>query len=321
MGVIDEVEFLRTAMEFDRPEFNLDKYVSSVASPQDYDLRTKIEEWMEHGIVVFEGAVDTDLIDQLTDDIGQICSSPNDYDLEIEYRGGRYQLPEIDFDPLSDTGVKFNCLENVSLAARKLSLNHFVCSFLGHVFQDAPVALQSLTFWKGSNQPAHTDYPYVRTQTQISQLAASWIPLEDIHEDAGPLAYYPGSHQCGRIKPFDWGNGSVVSEPDSTRQPHELAPYLQEQITRESLEPTVFLPKKGDVLVWHGWVIHEGTAVRNPDLTRKSYVTHYTSMQAYPEAHKFPDAAESSRFTELNGGYVFDKPWLKSNRSLPSWTS
>ncbi len=319
MNVIDEAEFLDTAMVFDRPEFDLNQYMSGIASPQDYDLQEKIEQWIEHGVVIFKDAIDPRLIDQFAVDLKEICESPNDFDLEIECRGERYRLPGIDFDPLSETGIKFNCLEHVSLAARKLSLNHFTCSFLGHVFQDSPVALQSLTFWKGSNQPAHTDYPYVRTQTKISQLAASWVPLEDIHEDAGPLAYYPGSHKYGLIKPFDWGNGSVVAEPDSKRNPSELAPYLHQEMVKNSLKPSIFLPNKGDVLIWHGWLVHEGTAVRNPALTRKSYVTHYTGLGAYPPDHHFPDALETGRFTSTEGGYVFDKPWVNDDRSLPSW--
>jgi ectoine hydroxylase-related dioxygenase (phytanoyl-CoA dioxygenase family) len=55
--------------------------------------------------------------------------------------------------------------------------------------------LQSLTFYKGSQQSIHVDYPYVRCQTQLAKLAASWIPLEDIHPESGPLVYYPGSHK------------------------------------------------------------------------------------------------------------------------------
>ncbi|MFK7883711.1 MAG: phytanoyl-CoA dioxygenase family protein [Phycisphaerales bacterium] len=78
-------------------------------------------------------------------------------------------------------------------AAAHLSLSKAVTGFLTHIFQSPPCVLQSLLFHKGSQQPIHLDYPYVRTQTDLSRMAASWIPLEDVHEDSGPLAYYCGS--------------------------------------------------------------------------------------------------------------------------------
>ena len=36
-----------------------------------------------------------------------------------------------------------------------------------------------------------------------------------------------------------------------------------------------FIARKGDILLWHGQLIHGGDAVVNPSLTRKSYVCHY----------------------------------------------
>jgi len=33
--------------------------------------------------------------------------------------------------------------------------------------------------------------------------------------------------------------------------------------------------KKGDVFLWHGMLVHGGSPVKNPALTRKSMVIHY----------------------------------------------
>lgn len=319
MTVIDRQHMLETAMFFDKPDFALEQYVRSVANPAEYDLRKKIENWRNDGVVVFENAVAHDEIDALLADIDYLCGHPDDFDLEIEVRGQRYRLGDVPIDPTSQSGVKFNCIENISYAARVLSLNALVCDFLRHVFQDAPVSLQSLTFWRGSNQPVHTDYSYVRTQEKLSHLVASWIPLEDVHAEAGPLAYYPGSHNLDLVPPFDWGGGSVVLEPDSVRRSQELAPYLREKIESAKLQRKVYLPKKGDLLIWHGWLAHEGSPVLNSQMTRKSYVTHYTSRGAHPDSFMFPDVMKKKRYTHLNGGYVFDRPWVDDQRQLPSW--
>ena len=53
--------------------------------------------------------------------------------------------------------------------------------------------------------------------------------------------------------------------------------------------------------------------------TRRSYVTHFTSLGAYPSDHRHHDALEAGRFTCVNGGYVFDHPWINNRCKLPSW--
>jgi ectoine hydroxylase-related dioxygenase (phytanoyl-CoA dioxygenase family) len=82
------------------------------------------------------------------------------------------------------------------------------------------------------------------------------------------------------------------------------------------LQAEIFLPKKGDILIWHGNLIHEGSKVRNAARTRKSYAIHYTSHEAYPREHRWPD---DHGFSE-NGGCMFEYPWLNAKRNkLPSW--
>jgi len=112
-----------------------------------------------------------------------------------------------------------------------------------------------------------------------------------------------------------------VQEGDSDKTPNDFMKYLQEQIQKLNLRKEVFTPKRGDVLIWHGGVLHEGTRVNDPSRTRRSYVTHYTSLGAYPREFQLPDAFANRSFTALNGGYVFDHPWVRDARELPSWSS
>lgn len=60
------------------------------------------------------------------------------------------------------------------------------------------------------------------------------------------------------------------------------------------------------MLIWHGMMPHEGTQIRNHDLTRKSLVTHFTSATAYPGYFKKPDAEAQGLFTEMHGGRYYD---------------
>lgn len=290
MGVKDLQHLLDNPLPTDTPFFDVPHYIKHSPKIEDYDLALKFAEWRETGVVVFENAVPEVDIAAFLADVEYLALHRRKFDLEVEYKGARYGVRDVPVPPLSALGFKFNCMDLISLAARRLSQNRIVHDFLSHVFLDRPTVLQSLTFWRGSQQPAHLDYPYVSVQSRIPHLAASWIALEDVHEDAGPLAYYPGSHKAGLIPPFDWGEGSVILTPQSTRNVIEFSDYLAAQIEELSLQPQVFLPKRGDVLIWHGNLLHEGTAVRDPRRTRRSFVTHYTSRKSYPAEHYFSGA-------------------------------
>lgn len=238
-------------------------------------------------------------------------------------RGGKLHCPikEVSTDDLLQRDrLKINNLHTISKAALQCALNGFTTSFLQHVFQDSPCVLQSLFFIKGSQQSIHLDYPYVNCQEHIANLAASWLALEDVQEDSGPLAYYCGSHSPEKLPFFNWGNGSIVFDDDSPRRPQDFANYLSTETRRLKITPQVFLPKKGDVLIWHAYLAHEGTKIEDPTKTRKSLVTHYTCKNSYPRLHKFEQADEKERLHYENGGIFYDLPWTQGWKMLPSWS-
>jgi len=303
--VKDLAHLLANPLPTDTAHFDIAHYIKHTPKVEEYDLRQKFEEWRETGVVIFENAVPEGLIDHYLADIEYLCANRAQFGIEVEHQGGRYAMRDLPVHPLEHTGIKLNCMELLSLAARRLSMNALVCDFLGHIFLEPPAMLQSLTFWRGSQQPAHLDYPYVSVQTRIPHLAASWTALEDVHEDSGPLAYYPGSHKPGVIPPYDWGDGSIILTPDSPRHVLEFSAYLAEQVEKLSLRQQVFLPKRGDVLIWHGNLLHEGLPVKDFSRTRRSFVTHFTSRSSYPPAQG-----------DVN---VFDRPVMQDSPRLPSW--
>ena len=302
----------------DRPDADVDAYVAGLAEDPGFDLAAALHRWRRDGFMLFENVVDRRLIDALESDIDHLRRHYMDFDLLVETSGVQKHLHDLTQDELNSPGLKFNSIHTISRAAARLSLTREVSVFLSHVFRDAPCAMQSLTFYKGSQQPIHIDYPYVRCQSPLAHIAASWIPLEDIHPDSGPLAYYPSSHRTEVSGFFDWGGGSILLEPDSQRQPMELSDYLTERMAQAGIEPIVYCPKKGDALVWHGNLSHAGTAIRDHARTRKSYVTHYSSLQAYPKAHLKPEAPQAGYIHHANGGYVFEYSWLGQQNQLPS---
>ena len=319
MGKLVGADYISSQTWIDLPDADVDEYLRRLPGPFDGALAARLHQWKTDGIVTFESAVDPQLIRALQSDLDYLKAHHRDFELFVELKGLQQDIKKFERTDLDSDGIKFNSIHTISRAACLLSLNKAVMSFLRHIFQADPCVLQSLTFYRGSQQPAHIDYPYVRTQTKLARLAASWIPLEDIHPDAGPLAYFPGSHRLAVSGIYDWGGGSATLEPDSEKSPSDFAQYLDSRMQSHGLEPSVFLPKAGDVLIWHGNLIHKGTAIRNPLLTRKSYVTHFTSLDAYPPDFMKKNAVKAGECVERNGGYVFFYPWTIHPAKLPSW--
>ncbi|MFK7883712.1 MAG: hypothetical protein AB8F26_05965 [Phycisphaerales bacterium] len=117
---------------------------------------------------------------------------------------------------------------------------------------------------------------------------------------------------------FDWGDGNIVVDPDAKQSPMDFAHHLTAEMERLEIEPNVFLPKRGDVLIWHAYLAHGGTPIKNPELTRRSYVTHHAPLDSFPPLHMRPKAIEKGHCLQENGGFVFDPPWYKGGDELPS---
>lgn len=316
---VDTEAWTRDVPWLDRADADIEGYVAALQVLPKYDLLEKLKCWHSNGFVIFEGAVSHSVIEQYLSDINVLIQNYKEYDIPTEVRGVQLSSRDLDTFPADMTGVKLNHMHCFSKAAARLSLTPHVVDFLNHVFQGHTSVCQSLTFWRGSEQRIHIDYPYVRQQKRLSYLAASWVPLEDVQSDAGPLAYYPGGHRTDVSGFFDWGEGSIVMDENATRNPDQFADYLESRMEMAAIKPKVFCPRLGDVLIWHGNLPHEGTRVNNPYATRKSYVTHYTSEEALPDWMRNFDANGSPQGVFENGGFSYRYPWFNGVSTLPSW--
>jgi len=129
----------------------------------------------------------------------------------------------------------------------------------------------SLTFSKGSMQQLHQDTCVFHTWP-INALIGVWTALEDISSESGPLVYYPGSHREPLFHEFD----NYPQTQRRTALPEQSERYqAYVQRVAEKYERKEFLAKKGEVLFWHGMLVHGGSQFVAPDTSRKSFVIHY----------------------------------------------
>ena len=99
-----------------------------------------------------------------------------------------------------------------------------------------------------------------------------WVALEDIHPDAGPLEYAPGSQRLPYLQAADVG---LQQQPGVTPDQTIFHDYWQAAVASNGFQRETFTPRLGQALIWSANLIHGGSAVDNLQRSRWSQVTHY----------------------------------------------
>ena len=132
-------------------------------------------------------------------------------------------------------------------------------------------------------------------------MLACWIAFEDIHPDSGPLEYFPRSH---RLVPLLMSNDLGIADQAYKQDPgvyHRIyEPTIAKYIDKLGLKPETFIAKAGDVLFWHGRLLHGGSARKDLTLSRKALVCHYFADGAFT----YHDLAGHPSRLHKNGVYA-----------------
>lgn len=239
--------------------------------------------YFANGYEVFEKLIPDILIDSYCEKFEKDCKTP-----------------AIGWTNNGDPGNKNTyCQAYIEIAElRNLLLCDPLVSILKEVLEDHPLLHLSLNGWKSTTRNWHQD-SYLNPPYVLDSYVAVWIALEDIHPDSGPFQYCPGSH-LGRVLTKD----RVLSEcnvPDNAYWPWEtqdrVSVACENEIKEKGYSVETFLPKKGDVLIWHPYLIHRGSEPKNPDLLRKTAIAHFSSLSSRTDM--------KPGIKEENGKYYF----------------
>lgn len=134
----------------------------------------------------------------------------------------------------------------------------------------------------------HQDNFYNRAEPKDG-IVAAWIALEDVDEDNGCLAVFPGSHLSG-LAPTrrDWiyllsRSPDVaksllrLASPATRGQPNDsgvIERYVYAEVPRD-IQPLSVVLKAGSVAFMHGDLIHLSYPNRTPDRFRRSLLTNF----------------------------------------------
>lgn len=165
------------------------------------------------------------------------------------------------------------------------------------------VSWQNMFFDQSTGTVEHQDSWYLDTDP-AGDLMGVWYALEDIDERAGAFFVGPGSHALGLL--------------DRAQLPrHEDFVAATRTLIREhKIELRPMLLRRGDILIWHPFLIHGAFEQKDPRLSRKSFTSHFYPLgarakdteagkrisiydHAHPRPTENPDIFTAYRFPDL----------------------
>jgi len=219
--------------------------------------------WEANGYYVLRGAIDPDTIDEAWAAYeaaivrGEVTLGAEKA-AEGDPHPGRYLNPHLKVEEL-DQLLKHPVLVN----------------FSSMVLGRPAIPFQTIASHKGSQQSEHSDSIHMTTYP-LGYLAACWIAMEDIHADAGPLVYYPGTHRLPYLFSHDVGiSTDDFRERGYSAYSEHYEPAIKNEIAEHGAKPAHFTARKGDVLFWHANLLHGGSARVDMQRSRKALVHHY----------------------------------------------
>ncbi|MEX2334122.1 MAG: phytanoyl-CoA dioxygenase family protein, partial [Pseudohongiella sp.] len=180
-------------------------------SDEPHDERSLAQRWDEDGYLLLRGFFDplrirriNDLVDRLWDERRDTNSN-----LVIDVGLNTAQHHRIRFHDAPDKSRtsphKINDLYLNYEEIRQVVLDQELTRIIGQLLQGTPLVINTLNFELGSQQDDHVDTFYMPPRKQNCMLA-TWIALEPVSIEAGPIRYYPRSH---KIPPYLFSHGKT----------------------------------------------------------------------------------------------------------------
>ena len=135
------------------------------------------------------------------------------------------------------------------------------------------ISWQNMFFDKSTGTIEHQDSWYLDTNPP-GNLIGAWFSLEDIQENCGGFFVCPKSHKLGVIDRKDYPTHKE---------------FIQKVISfsaEEQLEKKPMYLNKGDLLLWHPYIVHGAFQCQDDKLTRKSFTSHFYPHGCKPKKTK-----------------------------------
>lgn len=186
--------------------------------------------------------------------------------------------PRLGLDPADPASVRHHGDLRIQDAwqfdedVRAIATNAAVIDLLSRLYARPAFPFQTLNFPVGTQQHLHSDAIHFSSQPERF-MCGVWLALEDIHPDAGPLDYCPGSHRWPIVSNTMLGTPRFGRKSQNAQGPYEAV--WDAMVAASGLQTERFLARKGQALIWMANLLHGGSPRADPARTRWSQVTHY----------------------------------------------
>lgn len=153
-----------------------------------------------------------------------------------------------------------------------------------------PVLYMSLHTLKSSARAWHQDEYFSYGRTQGSSFAV-WIALDDITPQMGPYLFLPGSHKYPILdmsKLFNYLSDSrdyIIGKNIEDRFTYAAAvtaPAYEMATATDQSYPLMYLPRKGDLFLWHSRLLHRALPPGASNISRPGLIGHYCALSDLP---------------------------------------
>lgn len=261
----------------------------------------ELAEWIDTGVMHLRGLLDHDVIDAYCERFKRDAYERKQLrPLIQDPYGTGAELYELEIA----TGYGIGTPYLINPEMRDLCLDKNLVGYLQAIHNE-PMGLHlNLTGWKSTQRAWHQD-AYLNPPYVGHWYAAVWIALDDIHPDAGPFEYVPGSHRWPSI-----ARGKMLealsedgSDPDWPWHSEKLlGPLFDREIVNRGAHVERFIAKKGDVLIWHPNLCHRGSVPHDGSRERRALIAHYSVISRrrdMPRVRRWQNDVADGQFFEL----------------------
>lgn len=243
-----------------------------------------IEEWNENGVLILRNFIPNDLIEAYVEERTKLIGGTEKW-----HPGWSGPTPYLHVKSMLNLAT-YTPLQNV----------------LKRILIDPAGLHLCLTGFKSTERKLHQD-SYLNPPGVDDHYVAVWFALDDIHPDSGPFEYYEKSHKWPVIQ-----RELVMAEEmkktgkiDQDTWPSDTQDWVgsacEEYANSLNASKKTFIAKKGDVLIWHSFLVHRGSKPNDPNIERRALIAHYSSINHRPD---MPDAIHYSHNT--SNGHFFN---------------
>jgi len=152
--------------------------------------------------------------------------------------------------------------------------NKTIQNCLRFFYKREPLAISTINFYAGTEQPLHSDYIHFGSVPEL-YLAGAWFALEKVDNNNGPLIIVPGSHKLKIINFSDFNLNIPKTSKELKNHYSIYENYLEDLIIEKKMKRKKIFLNRGDAIIWAANLLHGGSKINNKNKSRLSQVVHY----------------------------------------------